>query len=84
MCALRTYIKLYIFRNIFLKIENIVITFSIFLKNIFKNRKSKAHINKILIKIMALYICYSNNNKLLKLKKKNLVSYVRRTIVPNE
>ena len=39
MCALRTYIKLYIFRNIFLKIENIVITFSI-LKKIFSKIES--------------------------------------------
>ena len=30
MCVLKTHIKLFIFRNIFLEIEKIVITFSIF------------------------------------------------------
>ena len=37
MCAL-AHIKLSVFRNIFSRIEKIVITFSIFEKNFFKNK----------------------------------------------
>ena len=39
MCALRAHIKLSIFKNIFLKIEKIAITFSILEKFFSKNRK---------------------------------------------
>jgi len=49
MCALMTYIKLSIYRNIFLEIEKIVITFSI-PKKIFSQIKNliytlKIHVN---------------------------------------
>ena len=37
MCTLRAYIKLSIFKNIFLEIEKTVITFSILEKIFFKN-----------------------------------------------
>ena len=37
MCVLRVYVKLFNFRNIFSKIEKIVITFSILEKIFFKN-----------------------------------------------
>ena len=37
MCAIRVHIKLFIFKNIFSRIEKIVIIFSILEKKIFKN-----------------------------------------------
>ena len=37
MCALKAYIKLFIFRNIFSRIEKVVITFSILEKFFFEN-----------------------------------------------
>ena len=50
MCALRTHIKLSIFRNIFSKIEKVVITFSI-IEKIFPNIENlmcvlRTHINQ--------------------------------------
>ena len=55
MCALRAYIKFYIFGNIFSGIEKIVITFSILEKMFLKTESLmcalKAHISKILTNI---------------------------------
>ena len=79
MCALRAHIKFSIFRNIFSRIEKVVITFSI-PKKIFQKWKLmcalRAHISKIhkTNNTSKLPFYHYKNLKITKLKKKEFYS----------